>query len=361
MTSGRENHGSEVPDQRKAEHDIWLAMQAAFKKYRNASAALEFVISQLRGAVPSSEGSLRLEAATSEQRVAFENYIEARVQFVECRCDANCVRTRGLADPNTVGGSSAASEENSAGASWSEIKIPRLALPAVVTALLLCTAALSLDRAVRERRDVRDANTARDAIRLTLNQTRDDVQALARKLDAVNATQALVIRDPASSPVAPGPPRRASGTQMVERKRIEKVRRRRTQPPTAPLHKRSNVASTNEKLIHHVQNLGGSRYWEFTLPISTRYEDVGPLRVSLRSVDLTHKYFDLCVVADNFKLKHINLHEPVSITLNKPLRRMELVATRLDKNHVQGYLSELPYRKSELTASHVPPRPSGGS
>jgi hypothetical protein len=49
------------------------------------------------------------------------------------------------------------------------------------------------------------------------------------------------------------------------------------------------------------------------------------------------------------------------MTVSDPSRRVELVATRIDKNHVQGYVSELKYRQSELTATKARQRPSGGS
>ena len=63
----------------------------------------------------------------------------------------------------------------------------------------------------------------------------------------------------------------------------------------------------------------------------------------------------------DFKLKHVKLHEPVRITLSNPSRRLELVVTRIDKTQIQGYLSELKYRKSELTASQVRRKSSGGT
>jgi hypothetical protein len=83
--------------------------------------------------------------------------------------------------------------------------------------------------------------------------------------------------------------------------------------------------------------------------------------LSLRLVSLKYKYFDLRVMNDNFKLQHVKLHEPVRITLNDPSRRLELVATRIGENYVQGYLSELKYRKSDLTASQVRRKTFGGT
>ena len=349
----------EAPGQRNTEHDLWLAMQAAYYEYRNASAALDDVASQLQGANPSAEGSLRIEKATSEQRTAFENYMEARMQFVEFRCDQNNARTLGFTDPNAVGGSTGLVEEKSPFWSWPGLRSSRLALPAAVAALL-CTTALSLVYAVHERVRVYDAGAARGEIGATLNQARDEIQALVRKIDGVNVTQQFAIRE-SNAPTAPVHLRRNLVTKTAKRKPTGEERWRRTQAPPSATQERSNIVRKHQKLIHPVQNFGARSYWTFMLPVSRQFQGVGPLRLSLRSVNLKQKDFDLCVTTDEFKIEHLSLHEPVWIILHDPLRRVELVATRIEKNQVQGYVSELNHRKSELTASQLRRTQFGGS
>jgi hypothetical protein len=334
-------------------------MQAAYNKFRDASAVLDATTEQPQGTISYPDGSPRIGTATSEQRAAFENYIEARMQFVEFQCDRQNAATRDFAGPNTVESSRGPSQVIPVRGAWPVSKISRLALPAAVVALL-CTTALTLAYAVHERRQVRDSDAARDQISAMLSQTRDDIQAVVRKLDAVNVTQRFVVRESDGAIAKPVSPPRAHVTQAAARKPVVQVWRRIPTPLSAP-NKPSNVDTTHEKLIHKVQNLGGSTSWAFTLPVSKRFQSVGPLRLSLRLVNLKYRYLDLCIMADDFKLKHVNLHEPVRIILRDPSRRLELVVTRIDKNHVHGHLNELKYRKSELTASHVRRKTSGGT
>jgi len=345
-----ESHTLKGPDQRNAEHELWLAMQAAYNIYRQASSELDVAGVQPSGAIPSAEESLRFETATSEQRSAFENYIEARMQYAEFRCDQNNVRTR------SFGNSMMPSEGNSRRRYWDGFSISRPALVPVV--VLLGVSVLSLSYIMLGWRLVCGASTERE-IGATLNQARSDIQALGWKIDAMNVAQQFVLR--AASPSAPTARvrlQRTSVTKTAKRKSTGNGRWLRAQTPLSGTQK---LAGRQKKLIHPAPNLGGRSYWTFTLPVSRQFEVVGPVRLSLRSVDPRHKYFDLSIMANDFKIEHVNLREPVSMTVSDPSRRVELVATRIDKNQVQGYVSELKYRKSELTASKARQRPSGGS
>jgi len=352
-----ESHALEGPDQRNAEHELWLSMQAAYTKYRNASSELGLAATQPSSAIPSAEENLRIETATSEERTAFENYVEARMQYAEFQCDQNTARSRSSGRSKTVEDSTGPSEDKSPRRYWAGSTISRPALASVVVVLL----AVSLAYAMLAWGFVRGASTVRDEIGATLNQARSDIQALGRKIDAVHVAQQFVIRASATAPTAPVRQQRTSVAKAAERKSNGNRRWRRIRTPLSGTQKRSNVAGTQKKLIHSVSNLGGRSYWTFILPVSRQFEVVGPLRLSLRSVNLKGKYFDLCVMANELKLEHVNLREPVSMAPSDPSRRLELVATRIDKNHVQGYLRELKYRKSHLTASQPLQRPSGGS
>jgi len=335
-----ENQASEGAGRRSTEHELWLAMQAAYQKYRDATEALDVTASQLQSAISPPEMGLHLETATREQRTAFEEYVEARMEFAEFRYDQNRFGAQGFAGPNAFEGSPGPGQEGGKAASRPLSKISRLALPAAAVALF-CTTAFSLAYVARER-----------------TQTRNDIQDLVRKLDAVNLTQQLVIREPAGKPAptphAPLLPAGEATPDGVERwQRVQVL-------PAAP--KQGNKTDgTPAKLIHPVQNPTGNIRWEFRLPVSRRFQRVGPLQLSLRLVNVKYRYFDLCVMANDFKLKHIKLREPVRINLEGSSRRLELVATRIDKNYVQGYLSEHKYAKAQLTASQARRKSPGGT
>ncbi len=355
-----ENHAPEAPDGRNAEHDLWLAMQAAYKKYTDATAALDAVTSQVLAATPCSDGRLGIEKAASEQRNAFENYMEARMQFAECRYDRNNAGMGSVAGPHTVGGSTLPNEEKSTHRPWAGFTDSRLALPAAAVALL-CTVAFTFGYLVRAQRHVRDSDAARDEIRATLNQTRDGVQAVVRKFDALNVTQQLVIRESAGAPAAPVRPQRTGVTRAAVGKPAEEASRRSIQAPVAAPQKWRKIPRNHQEQVHQVQNLGDRSYYEFSLTLSRHFKRIGPLSLSLRMVNPNEKYFDLCIMADDLKLRHVKLHKAVRINLSDPSRRVDLVASRIDKNHVQGYFSVIKSQKADLTAGQLRRRPAGGS
>jgi hypothetical protein len=72
---------SQEPEIRNDEHNHWLAMQSAYAEYGRASEALEPTVDSSNG-----ERS-RLITLEGQQRVAFERYLEARMEFLEFRFD----------------------------------------------------------------------------------------------------------------------------------------------------------------------------------------------------------------------------------------------------------------------------------
>jgi hypothetical protein len=82
MLEGDESH---EPTRRDAGHNRWLAMQSAYAEYRGTSEALECA-RQSANESSINERSL-LTIAVDRQRVAFECYFEARMEFLEFRFD----------------------------------------------------------------------------------------------------------------------------------------------------------------------------------------------------------------------------------------------------------------------------------
>jgi len=78
------NHSHEQ-DRRDDGHDRWLAMQSAHAEYRQASEALE-CIRRSSGDLSLDERA-RLTMLEGQQRIAFECYLEARMEFLEFRFD----------------------------------------------------------------------------------------------------------------------------------------------------------------------------------------------------------------------------------------------------------------------------------
>src|SRR5215475_11794020 len=65
------------------EHRLWLAMQAAHNRYKSASAALDALTALSPAGAATPERTLQIESAAAEQRSAFENYVESRLQLSE--------------------------------------------------------------------------------------------------------------------------------------------------------------------------------------------------------------------------------------------------------------------------------------
>ena len=340
-------------DQRNAEHELWLTMQAAYSKYRNASSEFDVAAAQLPGAE-----NVRIETAKIDQRHAFENYIEARMQYSEFRCDQNNARSRSFGNSKTVGDFTVPSEGSPTRRGWLGSTISRPAVATVVV-VLLCINDLSLAYVMRFLGFAYGGRTTRDDVGATLNQAKNDIQTLGEKIDAMRVVQQFMIRTSVLAPTAPAHPLRTSVEKAAERISAGNRQGRRIQ--TLFSGTQTDVAGTQKQLFHPVSHVVGRSYWTFTLPLSRQFKVVGPVRLSLRSVNTKHKSFDLCVMANQFKIEHVNLGEPVWMTLSNPSRRVKLVATQIGKRRVQGYVSELKYQESELTASQVRRRPSGGS
>jgi hypothetical protein len=337
-----EREAPEVPNRRHIEHELWLAMQAAYHKYGNASAALDSIHPGSPDGTTAGNEMLEIDATVREQRTAFENYIEARMQLNEFVCSRN--------DTDAM--------SSSIRGSRAELTISRLALVSM-TCAFLCATAFSLAYVARVQRQVRDLDAARHEVSATVNQTHQVVDALARKLEGLKVTQPLATGDSPSSPPPPVRPQRASARKVATRKPADQSRWRHIQTPRsmqrgtrAGLQTESNPTRAGRRL-----------YYEFALTPSRQFKRVGPISLSVRAVKQNYKYFDLSLIVNGSRLekKHVSLNEPVWINLGDRSRPLEVVVTRIDKNHVQGYLTESKYSKSELTASQFRLRISGGS
>ena len=121
-----------------------------------------------------------------------------------------------------------------------------------------------------------------------------------------------------------------------------------------------SIARTHDEVVL-LQKRGERNYYEFSIDKSKQYSRVGPLNIALRKADTKHKRFDMAMVVDDNELqKHsVNLYETVWISLSDRPQPLELVVNKIAKDHIEGYLSEPKYKKSELPSSVSvnPPKP----
>jgi hypothetical protein len=219
--SEREDTHQLMPLERRNEH--WRSMQSAYQQYTRASEALEF--SAAPDDDPYGEERTRLEA---QQRLAFERYLESRMEFLESRFDETYPPGPRPALPETA---------------------PRFAFlsrPALcaLAAVLLLTTAFSFARA---RSRIRDLEASRDDLRVRLQQTRDGLQALTQKVDTWEVPAPAPLR-PAMEPVVKTPvaaPRRKPTT--IRKTSGEARRYRAGHPP------QKNVPITQAADRRHVR------------------------------------------------------------------------------------------------------------
>jgi len=247
---------------------------------------------------------------------------------------------------------------------------------------LVTTAALGLWTV--ERSQLREMDRERAQTAAALDQAKAQIQDLTQRLN----TLAALAQKSAEAPAQPAPAATATSAPRT----VSPPRQKRYTRP-APADPRLNqlegqladtkkeLASTREELAKNKEELDGKinstrddltssiakthddvvllqkrgeqNIYEFNLGKSKEMQRVGPLSFSLRSTNVKHKTYDLAMMVDDNALnkKHINLYEPVWITLSDRSRPVQLVVNHIEKNKIEGYVSEPKYKKSELSAN----------
>ena len=251
--------------------------------------------------------------------------------------------------------------------------------PTALAASLAFALAISLayDRHERNRAQTltRDLISQQQATSAALNQARSQIEALTAKMNLLNTPLPV---QPVEVPAAvPRAARRAATVArpplVLEDRRLEQlqdqVARQQKEIETAQQNLErartdlaNNLSSTRDDLdvsmarshdeLAALEKKGKRNYYEFDLTKSRQFKRVGSISLSLRKVNTRHDYFDLVMVVDDFKLerKHVNLYEPVLVYPSDSRQPIELVANRIDKEGIHGYVSEPRYREPGLGA-----------
>jgi hypothetical protein len=303
------------------EHQLWLAMQAAHKQYRNASTALDALTAMSPGEFPSSERNLQIEMVAAEERASFENYIETRLQLSEL------LLSRRMIEPVHP-----AVSTDTAQLAAHRPGISAMAALAVLAAFLFPTA-FGIGYLARQRNQVRHLEEARDELSTTLSQTRTEVQGLARKLETLKTVRQAVVRPPVQR-------------NLAKRKVLASTKRARpvqtaTRVPTPT----SGIVARNHDELLLLQRRGQRNYHEFTVTSRRHFERIGPINMTVLDVDPHRKVFDVAIAVDNLapNRKRLNLYEPIWIDLKDNRGAVELVFNGIDGDEVQGYFSEPKY------------------
>jgi hypothetical protein len=249
-------------------------------------------------------------------------------------------------------------------------QIARWGFPAL-TVILIGTTAYGITGLSRERRQTQELAAANTALRASLTEVQTELQQVSARLNDLTA------QPPAQTTPQPAPPpvkqvdrqrplaRHRSNSRKVSsigppapnandtRQAIDRTREELEGKLNSMYDELSgSIAKTHDDLVA-LQKRGERTYYEFTIDKSKSFQKVGPLSVSLRSVNRKHKYYDLALIVDDQQLqkKHVNLYEPMMLSTSGSPQPIELVVNEIHDNMVKGYVSEPKYKKAELTAS----------
>jgi hypothetical protein len=127
------------------------------------------------------------------------------------------------------------------------------------------------------------------------------------------------------------------------------------------------IAKTHDE-VAELRKRGERNYYEFSLNKSSQFERTGPVSLSLRKANVKRKYFDIALIVDDQKVekKHVNLYEPLWVSVPGHPEPVQVVVNSITKDNVKGYLSESKYKKSELasgagSAMSSPNSPNSGT
>jgi hypothetical protein len=189
----------------------------------------------------------------------------------------------------------------------------------------------------------------------SLNATRDQINAVSSRVDALTAQVA------AEKP-APQPSVYAASSRHREDPRWKKMQGRlddqakqidatRQDLATSRTELQGSIATTHDELVL-LEKKGERSYYEFDLDKSKQFQREGPVGVRLAKANTKREYADLELMVDDFKVskKHVNIYEPV-MSYSSSKRQIEVVINNISRNHIHGYVSEPKYKSGDLEAA----------
>jgi len=238
----------------------------------------------------------------------------------------------------------------------------------LIAIVLVCGMGIGLAYVSRERKQLNDLASANQSLNAALDRTQAQLRTLTDKLNerpAVAPAPRTATPSERTASTRPRPVTRAAAidprvkqlqSQLAEQqKQIDSSRKDLTKT-REDLETRVNsthdelsgsIARTHDELVE-LQKRGERNYYEFRLDKTKDFQRVGPFSVSLRKVNFKRKSYDLAMIVDDNQLqkKSVNLYEPVWIRVGNQPQPAELVVNQINKNQIQGYISEPKYKQS---------------
>lgn len=245
---------------------------------------------------------------------------------------------------------------------------------AIAAGIAIVAAGLAVGHGVHQQTLISDMKGQQEQMRTTVGQLQGQIVSLTGKLNKMSRAQQAAGVARVNSPAAKQPfnmLRTAEDKQLKEiQARMDEQQKQLKDTQDQVVKTRlaleeslsatrdvlnGSIARTHEELVA-LQKRGERKYVEFSLSKSKNFQRSGPLMLSLRKVDTKHNSFDLTMIVDDNELSKtkVNLYEPIWVHRVDDPQPVQVVVNRIDKDHVQGYVSAPKYRNSELAPSRTP-------
>jgi hypothetical protein len=236
-------------------------------------------------------------------------------------------------------------------------------------------AAVSFFSFSRERKRAEELRATNQSLNATLAQVKGGMQNLADKITQLEMQNVTPPSAPPARSAAPAAsqPRRPAVTSRQPDPRLNRIQARLTEQEKEIAGTKDQINQTREELqgklssvkddlsgsiartheeLAALQKRGERNYHEFYLDKSKQFSKVGPIRISLRKVDIKRKRYDMVMLVEDYQIekKNVNIFEPVWITVPDRSQPLELVVNDITKNQASGYLSEPRFSRAELSA-----------
>jgi hypothetical protein len=317
-----DSHDFGQPDNSR---DRWREMQSAYSEYLRASEALKTALESRLLPDASSDAAVALPLL-EDRSGAFERYLEARMGFLERRFDECISREPELHSAVHSAVRFTGPTRHSPGSSQIDSQFAKFGrILTISAAAMFCLMAFSL---YREQAQVRNLEEARYELRVTSRATYDGLQLLAKKLEVLGPLEQSA-RQQTDQAAQPAPGVAASSEKSAGGDAPWQQPPRQTSPP--PLPKAQPIAKTTSRRIYHV-----------SLSRSSQFQRVGPIQLSLRSVDLKRNSVSVRIVSQSgtVDFQQLKLNQPVRIKSGRPDHTVEFVVDRVAPNGLYGHLIE---------------------
>ena len=261
------------------------------------------------------------------QQRAFEQYIEARMDFLGCWVDQVNKPSIDQSSPAAMLVSQS-DKTRRLGVNWAPLA-SRMLILRILPFVLLCMMAIS---EILQQRHMRELQAALHDLQARLDQAREALPSRGQVTDAKRILEQSAIREGTSaiSPAGTAHRQPAVATQI-----------RQSQPPRTGQKKAVQVTRIQKaKAGTQSERLGTSTYYPFTLSPSHQFKRVGPIRVTVSAIDPKRGSVKLSIVSDfgRLDLQQLKPNQPVWIPLGNHQRPLEFVVDRIDGTSLEGHL-----------------------